>query len=65
MQIIMVLAIFIFNIRTRKLMINREKVKEVLKKCIEIINKYILIKAIVVLLVVKGLEQLILILINK
>lgn len=64
-QIMMIVVIFIFTINVRKLTVTREQVKQIAKKTKEIFNKYILVKAIVILLVVKILESLITILINK
>lgn len=63
-QIIMILAIFILTIKVQKLTIDKEKVKEIAQKCREAFNKYILVKAIVILLVVKILEKLVEFIVN-
>ncbi len=63
-QVILVLASIVITIKTRKLSISRDKVKEVIKKCREIFNNFILVKVIVILLIVKILEKLLELIIN-
>ena len=62
--IIMIVDIVILTLKALKLKISRDKVKELIKSCIDIFNKYILVKAIVILLIVKILEKLLGLIIN-